>query len=103
MSTGRNDPCPCGSGKRFKHCCGVLQNGPAAEPPPLTAAQLRADELFEGVLPLLQAGGSDEARGVCEEILRLDPDHPGALYSLGVMAYQAGSYARADELVRRAI
>jgi FkbM family methyltransferase len=19
---GRNDPCPCGSGKRFKHCCG---------------------------------------------------------------------------------
>jgi SEC-C motif len=21
--TGRNDPCPCGSGKGFKHCCGV--------------------------------------------------------------------------------
>ncbi len=20
---GRNDPCPCGSGKRFKHCCGA--------------------------------------------------------------------------------
>jgi uncharacterized protein len=20
---GRNDPCPCGSGKKFKHCCGV--------------------------------------------------------------------------------
>ena len=20
--TGRNDPCPCGSGKKFKHCCG---------------------------------------------------------------------------------
>jgi len=19
--TGRNDPCPCGSGKKFKHCC----------------------------------------------------------------------------------
>jgi SEC-C motif-containing protein len=19
---GRNDPCPCGSGKKFKHCCG---------------------------------------------------------------------------------
>jgi uncharacterized protein len=18
---GRNDPCPCGSGKKFKHCC----------------------------------------------------------------------------------
>jgi len=20
--TGRNDPCPCGSGKKFKLCCG---------------------------------------------------------------------------------
>lgn len=22
---GRNDPCPCGSGKKFKHCCGGLK------------------------------------------------------------------------------
>ena len=21
---GRNDPCPCGSGKKYKHCCGRL-------------------------------------------------------------------------------
>lgn len=21
MGIGRNDPCPCGSGKKFKHCC----------------------------------------------------------------------------------
>jgi serine-type anaerobic sulfatase-maturating enzyme len=21
--TGRNDPCPCGSGKKFKHCCAI--------------------------------------------------------------------------------
>ncbi len=21
MKTGRNDPCPCGSGKKYKHCC----------------------------------------------------------------------------------
>jgi len=20
---GRNDPCPCGSGKKFKRCCGT--------------------------------------------------------------------------------
>ena len=20
--TGRNDPCPCGSGKKYKNCCG---------------------------------------------------------------------------------
>jgi len=21
---GRNDPCPCGSGRKFKHCCGKV-------------------------------------------------------------------------------
>jgi len=21
---GRNEPCPCGSGKKFKHCCGKI-------------------------------------------------------------------------------
>lgn len=21
--TGRNDPCPCGSGRKYKHCCGA--------------------------------------------------------------------------------
>jgi len=21
---GRNEPCPCGSGKKYKHCCGAL-------------------------------------------------------------------------------
>jgi preprotein translocase subunit SecA len=22
---GRNDPCPCGSGKKYKNCCGKAQ------------------------------------------------------------------------------
>jgi tetratricopeptide (TPR) repeat protein len=30
MKPGRNDPCPCGSGKRYKHCCGAP--GAAAAP-----------------------------------------------------------------------
>ncbi len=25
VKVGRNDPCPCGSGKKYKHCCGKLQ------------------------------------------------------------------------------
>ena len=24
-AVGRNDPCPCGSGRRFKECCGKLK------------------------------------------------------------------------------
>lgn len=23
---GRNDPCPCGSGKKYKKCCGKTHN-----------------------------------------------------------------------------
>jgi uncharacterized protein YecA (UPF0149 family) len=23
VKAGRNDPCPCGSGKKYKKCCGV--------------------------------------------------------------------------------
>src|SRR5687768_11114642 len=34
MNAGRNEPCPCGSGKKFKHCCEksastVATRGPA--------------------------------------------------------------------------
>lgn len=28
MKTGRNDPCPCGSGKKYKNCCLVKERAP---------------------------------------------------------------------------
>ena len=31
---GRNDPCPCGSGKKFKRCCGAG----GGSPPPIGPA-----------------------------------------------------------------
>lgn len=37
MKTGRNDPCPCGSGKKFKYCCLEKQS----------FAQAIADEIAE--------------------------------------------------------
>jgi hypothetical protein len=36
MTTGRNDPCPCGSGKKYKHCC----ERKAVVQPTLPAAEL---------------------------------------------------------------
>ncbi len=26
MKAGRNDPCPCGSGKKFKKCCALARS-----------------------------------------------------------------------------
>ena len=32
MSVGRTEPCPCGSGKKYKKCCGaaMMESGPDA-------------------------------------------------------------------------
>jgi hypothetical protein len=42
MKPGRNDPCPCGSGKKYKHCCLNAGSVPAATPADLTWHKLRA-------------------------------------------------------------
>jgi len=31
QKVGRNDPCPCGSGKKYKKCCAILEAGGAAQ------------------------------------------------------------------------
>jgi len=48
-SVGRNDPCPCGSGKKYKHCCGqpkppaaVLYVHPAKQDPDFFAQRQAA-------------------------------------------------------------
>ncbi len=33
LNAGRNDPCPCGSGRKFKSCCGRLAHAPRASSP----------------------------------------------------------------------
>jgi hypothetical protein len=40
--TGRNDPCPCGSGKKYKHCC--LKKDEAAEHEALAAISQATQE-----------------------------------------------------------
>jgi tetratricopeptide (TPR) repeat protein len=34
-SPNRNDPCPCGSGRKFKQCCGLAPQGRPAAPAPV--------------------------------------------------------------------
>jgi len=41
MKPGRNDPCPCGSGKKYKHCCLNAGAVPAAAPADLSWRRLR--------------------------------------------------------------
>jgi Fe-S-cluster containining protein len=46
MSPGRNDPCPCGSGKKFKKCC--LNASPHNTIPTLSPAELNKLIAYEG-------------------------------------------------------
>ena len=41
MKPGRNDPCPCGSGKKYKHCCLNAGTAQAAAPTDLTWRRMR--------------------------------------------------------------
>ncbi|MGE5088824.1 MAG: DUF5672 family protein [Candidatus Levyibacteriota bacterium] len=102
---GRNDPCPCGSGKRYKQCHGAL-GGPAAapakdtgvRPPPGAAAASLAQQGMEAH----RRGDIDAAERAYRAALATDPDQPLALHYLGVVLYQRGRLAEALPLLQRA-
>lgn len=51
MRTGRNEPCPCGSGKKFKHCCEEKMARPASKGMILLGAALAALAVV-GLIPI---------------------------------------------------
>jgi len=99
-TVGRNAPCPCGSGKRFKDCHGALEAsgatpeaGPAASIPRALDAALTAQR--EGRV-------SDAARRY-REVLAVDPSNFDATHMLSLVEYEIGHYDEAVSLIRRAI
>jgi protein O-GlcNAc transferase len=62
-----------------------------------------ADDVFDIALEHHQSGRLNEAETLYRQILEADPEHPGALYLLGGIAYQNGNYEFAFELVDKAI
>jgi predicted O-linked N-acetylglucosamine transferase (SPINDLY family) len=98
--TRRNDPCPCGSGKRFKQCCGALAGERAGSPVPAGA---NPSPRFDEALALHKAGRLAEAEALYREVLASEPGHAEALHFLGLAAYQKGRSEEAAELIGRAI
>jgi len=86
---GRNDPCPCGSGKRYKHCHGAAGAAPAA------AAPATPDALVARALAAHQRGDLDAAERDYRAALVAAPRHPHALHYLGVVLYQRNRLAEA--------
>ncbi len=96
---GRNDPCPCGSGKRFKQCHGAVTGTDA----PLATAAPSADALVARALVAHQRGELDAAALDYRAALGLEPGHPHAMHYLGVIAYQRGDAAGALPMLERAV
>ncbi|MGW0785881.1 protein kinase domain-containing protein [Streptomyces sp. NPDC002913] len=66
-----------------------LTGAPYPRPVP-TAADLRADELNNRALSLLDLGRPQEAEQVFEASLAADPRHPAATYNLGLHQWRGG-------------
>ena len=96
---GRNDPCPCGSGKRFKHCHGDVTKRSAVA----TSGGEAPDAIVARALQAHQRGDLEAASRDYEAALALSPDHPHALHYLGVIAYQQRRAAEALPMLERAV
>ena len=129
--TGRNDPCPCGSGKKYKHCC--LKKDEAAEhkalaaisqgtqerggsPPRFAdlvkivdtlAAQYKDDveltNASNAAVDLVRAGKLDEAEQAARELLMRFPDVHDGYDRLGMVYEARGDNKQAADYYRKAI
>ncbi|MEW6562864.1 MAG: tetratricopeptide repeat protein [Pseudomonadota bacterium] len=93
---GRNDPCPCGSGKKYKKCCMAQEPDRAV---PTQALNQRLDYAVE----LDQAGKTPEAIAELERILNEYPQQPAALHNLGLIAHRLGDKQSAIGLLESAV
>jgi tetratricopeptide (TPR) repeat protein len=103
---GRNDSCPCGSGRKYKRCCLAkdarslsLATTRETSPPLLRRLQ---QLLLEGQRHF-KAGKWAEAIPLFGEIVRLDPNNPDPHHDLGLMWLFAGRPAEAVVSLERAV
>lgn len=93
----RNDPCPCGSGKRYKHCHGTMGPIAATSPPP------SPDDLVGRGMQAHQRGDLASAEQAYRAALEINPQHPYALHYLGVIRYQSERISEALPLLEQAV
>ncbi len=102
MSTikiGRNDPCPCGSGKKYKQCC--EQTG--AAPIQAVSNNFNPQHALQTAMTQHQAGNLPAAEALYKQVLQALPNQPDALHLLGLIAKQKGDLKTAAQLMRKAL
>src|SRR3954471_18203900 len=84
--TGRNDVCPCGSGKKYKKC--HLQQDEAAASPP--AGPPEPQEHIDNGWRLFEQRRPGAAEKEFRKALELKPELPEALVGIGMARLQTG-------------
>ncbi len=92
----RNDPCPCGSGRKYKACHGKLEA--AGEP----GKSPRADDALRNGVDAMRAQRLDEALAWFDGILAADPSNLVAIHYKGYVLCQKGDLANGVALLERA-
>lgn len=98
MSVGRNAPCPCGSGKRYKLCCGMLLQGQHADTRPRDV-----DTLLDAADALQARGRHGESVPLYQQALEIDPRTVEAHNNLGNAFLKLGEPGQAAACYRRAL
>lgn len=89
--TGRNDPCPCGSGKKYKQCCiSKPKNNPVNKP---SIQQIQ--QAIQRAWYLYQVNQLPDAEQLVAEVLKIYPNDAEALHLLGVIALKDGQIEQA--------
>src|SRR5439155_22872781 len=97
---GRNDPCPCGSGRKYKRCCaGKLA---AVAPAPHSEIEPRRSDL-ERIRSLRDAGRFLEATKHAQRCIERKPRDPAGHAELGLVHLYAGRPVEAAPSLGRAV
>ena len=102
----KQQPCPCGSGKAYRKCCGKPAAGAAAGPRLVglpDGRRLPVAQVIQGAMSLHQAGRLDQAAELYRRVLEMAPREADALHLLGLVERQQGRLSRALELSQSAI
>lgn len=101
---GRNAPCPCGSGKKYKKCCLPLQERSSSQQNiSYSEADIdNLDMLSNRVADLSNEGELDEAEKVCHELLSRYPDQIDGIDRLAEVYVALGDKKKAAEYFRKA-
>ena len=102
---GRNQPCPCGSGRRYKECHGAIDGtGASREAPPSAAtAPSWVPQTMAAALRAQKRGQSAEAVRLYRQVIDAEPSNFDATNMLGLVEYELGHRETALALIKRAI